>query len=327
MTPEPTTRRQIGQFLPIYLDSLRMDTAPDFDLYVKSSSRMILFRSACLPFDERTRQELVDNTVRTLYVAQEGREAYQRYIETNLPQVIADPAVRETVKAGIVYDSAKLLTRDLLGRPTLGENIRRSQKMVESTVAFILTGETAFHSILQVMSFDYHTYTHSVNVCAFAVALGRQAGISNPLTLHILGTGALLHDVGKTRISESILNKLDPLTPEEVEEIQKHPQWGYEIIKQTNLIPRESYHPILEHHERSNGTGYPRGMDGEDIHLYSRMLAIADVFDAMTTRRVYRPAVEAFPALQTMFAQKEAFDHELLEQFTLLMGPTQLSNL
>jgi HD-GYP domain-containing protein (c-di-GMP phosphodiesterase class II) len=327
MTIERSTKAGIGEYLPIYLDSLRNDSVLEFDLYVKAGREMILYRSARLPFTQKTRGNLISNGVRTLYVSIESQRDYQRYIETNLPQIIADPEIKETVKAGIVYDSAKLLIREVFSRPNLGENIQRSKDMVESTVAFILTGQYAFHSMLQVMSFDYSTYTHSVNVCAFAVSLGRHLGIESPMSLHVLGTGALLHDVGKTRISEDILNKTDPLTSDEIDTIRKHPQWGYDIIKETNLISRESYYPILEHHERNDRSGYPHAMAGEEIHDYSKIVAIADVFDAMTTRRVYRPAVDAFPALKTMFSQRYAFDKKMLEAFTRLLGPSHLSKL
>jgi HD-GYP domain-containing protein (c-di-GMP phosphodiesterase class II) len=288
---------------------------------------MVLYRSARLPFTQKTREHLMANGVRTLYVSGENRQAYRRYIESNLMQIVADPRIKETVKAGIVYDSAKLLIRDVLSQPQLGENIQRSKEMVESTVAFVLTGKHAFHSMLRVMSFDYSTYTHSVNVCAFAVALGKQIGIDNPLSLHILGTGALLHDVGKTRISESILNKPEPLTDDEIETIQRHPQWGCEIIEETNLISKESYYPILQHHERTDCSGYPHAVGRDEIHDYARITAIADVFDAMTTRRVYRPAIEAFPALKKMFEDKDKFDAKLLEQFTHLLGPSHLADL
>jgi len=327
MPIEQTTQNAVGRYLPIYLESLRLDSFLDFDLFIRSGDNLVLYRSSSLPFTEKARNLLLQNGVRTLYVPYESQDAYQRYIEVNLPNIVTDPSIKESVRAGIVYDSAKLLIRQVLSNPTLGENIQRSKEMVESTVAFVLTGQNAFHSMLKVMSFDYSTYTHSVNVCAFSVALARHIGLTNPLSLHVLGTGALLHDVGKTRISEDILNKTEPLTEEEMETIRMHPQWGYDIIHETNLISRESYYPILQHHERNDCSGYPGGMCCDDIHDYSKMVAIADVFDAMTTRRVYRPAIETFPALKVMFEQKNAFDQRLLAEFAQLLGPSHLGEL
>jgi len=315
-------RKSITGYLPIYLDSLRPDTVPEFDLFIDNGVSVVLYRSACLPFNDETRRELLENNVSRLYVSGSDQRAYRTYLEGHLRLIVYDSSIKESVRAGIVYDSARYLMEDLFAKPTVGANIRRSQELVESTVGFVLTGRAAFETLLKVMSFDYSTYTHSVNVCALSLALGQFTGIKDPAELKVLGTGALLHDIGKTRIADSILNKIEPLSRAEVELIHKHPEWGYDIVKDTDLVDQDSYHPILQHHERDNGTGYPRGMGGHEIHLYGKISAIADVFDAMTTRRVYRSAVDAYPALKFMFADDDAFDRHLLEQFAKMLGPS-----
>jgi len=317
----------VGEYISIYLDSLRINTVLNFDLFLGKGGEYILYRSAKLPFTEKNRATLLDNDIDRLYIKAANTHQYQKYIEANIKEIIDDDSINETTKAGIVYDSARFAVKEILSNPALGENIKRSQKMVESTVAYILRGQQAFYNLLKVMSFDYYTYTHSINVCTFSLALARHIGIDNITDLNILGTGALLHDVGKTKISEEILNKIDPLTDAEMQLIRKHPRWGFEIIKKTDIIHPESYHPIIEHHERENGTGYPNKLDAEKIHFHSKIVAIADVFDAMTTERVYRHAIAAYPALKTMFDDTGAFNRELLEQFTRLMGPSELTNL
>lgn len=326
MTITASQDKATGQYLPIYLDSLRPDTVPAFDLYLGNGSDMVLYRSACTPFSEESRQTLLENNVSHLYVAAHDQRAYSRYLEDNLRAVASDTSIKESVRAGIIYDSARFLVEDLFAKPTMGENIRRSEELVESTVGFVLTGRAAFESLLKVMSFDYSTYTHSINVCALSLALGQQVGIKNPAELKVLGTGALLHDIGKTRIADSILNKVEPLTGAEKILIRKHPEWGYDIIKDTDLIEPDSYYPIVQHHERENRSGYPRGMAGQDIHRYSKIVAISDVFDAMTTKRVYRSGIDAYPALKIMFADEGAFDPGLLEQFARMLVPDRNQN-
>ena len=321
MTITASREKTTAQFLPIYLDSLRPDTVPAFNLYLEHGSDMVLYRSACTPFSEETRQSLLENNVTRLFVTSQAQRAYCRYLEDNLRAVASDTNIKESVRAGIIYDSARFLVEDLFAKPTMGENIRRSEELVESTVGFVLTGRAAFENLLKVMSFDYSTYTHSINVCALSLALGQTAGIRNPKELKVLGTGALLHDIGKTRIADSILNKLDPLTGAEKNLIRKHPEWGYDIVKDTDLIEPDSYYPIVQHHERENRSGYPRGMASQEIHVYSKIVAIADVFDAMTTKRVYRSEIDAYPALRIMFADEGAFDTGLLEQFARMLVP------
>ncbi|MDH4156298.1 MAG: HD-GYP domain-containing protein [candidate division Zixibacteria bacterium] len=315
------TETAIDRFMPVQLDSLRIDSILDFDLYVRAGTDYVLYRASNMPFTEENRSGLLRYNVKVLYVAGDKRRQYQEYLETNIKSIVLDPTIEENAKAGIVYDSAKLLVKDVLDNPTLGNNIRRSQSLVDSTVAFILTGRNAFHSLLRVMSFDYYTYSHSVNVCTFSLALAQFMGIEDVKELCQLGTGALLHDVGKTMIPEAVLQKRSQLSDREWELIKAHPQWGVDILKETGLIEEESYYPVLEHHEREDGSGYPRGLRSGEIHAHSKIVAIADVFDAMTTRRVYRSAVAPFVALKEIFDQEGVFDRSFLENFTLLMGP------
>jgi HD-GYP domain-containing protein (c-di-GMP phosphodiesterase class II) len=321
-----TEEKQIDEFLVIYLESLRIDSILDFDLYVKQGKNFVLYRASNMPFGEDTRGKLLENSIKRLYITTENQHNYQKYIENNIREILTDNSIRDNAKAGIVYDCAKLLVKDVLSNPTLGENIKRSQAMVETTVSYILSGRNAFHNLLQVMSFDYYTYTHSINVCTFSLALAQFAGINNLEELNKIGCGALLHDVGKTRISESILNKDGRLTKKEMDKVKKHPEWGYEITKKTDLISKESYYPILQHHERENKSGYPYGIGGNKIHMYSKIVAIADVFDAMTTKRAYRSAIATFRALKEMFDMRDTFDRKLLEQFTRLLGPKKLAS-
>ncbi len=312
----------VVRYFPVYLESLRIDSVLDFDLYVSTENRYVLYRAADLPFTDDSRRTLIENNVRQLFIAKDKREHYQRYVESNIALIVNDPAIDNRAKAGIVYDNATYLVQDILKNPTLGENIKRGQAVVESTVAFVLRGQKAFQSMLKVMSFDYHIYSHSVNVCTFALALAQYEGTDSPDELHLLGTGALLHDIGKTRVPQPILNKNGPLSDQEMSIMKKHPRWGYDLVKTSGVIADESYFPILQHHERENRNGYPENLASGDIHPHSKIVAIADAFDAMTTRRSYRPAMSSFDALKTMYTEKRTFNQRLLDQFARLMGPT-----
>jgi len=313
------------KYLPIYLESLRVDTILSFDLYIKFSGEMVLYRSADLPFTEKTKEKLLGNKVLRLYVSAKARAKYQKYIEQNLDKILTDREIHEEKKAGILYETSKALMKDVLENPSYGENIQRSRKMVENQVSFILKGQEAFHNLLKISSFDYYTYTHSVNVCTFAIALAQQIGRKDEEYLHNLGIGALLHDVGKSKISERILNKRTGLSTMEFELMKKHPKWGVEILTGTDLIDAASYYPVLQHHERGSKTGYPNGLGLDEMHEYSRIVAIVDTFDAMTTQRVYQGAMDTFPALKVIFTLKNDYDYDMLVAFAELMGPEGLS--
>ncbi len=307
--------------IPILLDSLRVDTLLDFDLHIMVHSNLVLYRSADLPFDEANRQKLLENKVERLYVASEYREKYQKYIESNLGSILDDPTVDANQKANVLYETSTNLVKDVLSNPTLGENIHRSKNLVTNTVEYILKGRESFLNMLRTASFDYHLYTHSVNVCTFSIALAQQLGHQDKKFLNELGLGSLLHDVGKSKISERILYKRTALNKTEFEIMKKHPQWGVDILSLTNAIPAASYYPVLQHHERGDRSGYPKGLSLDEMHIYSKIVAVADSFDAMTTERVYQKAIESYPALKLMLSMKNVFDPECLRCFVELMGP------
>jgi len=317
-------KRQADQqpaYIQIPVDSLIVDKILNFDLYIYTGTELVLYRSAALPFTHESLRKLEENNVTEIYIKSDSKQAYQRYVEEALPEIMTDPALEEEKKASILYETSKALVKEVLSNPTYPENIKRSQKMVDNTISYILKGREAFVSLMKITSFNYYTYTHSVNVATFSLALARQLEINDLDTLKMLGTGALLHDVGKSKVPERILTKRTALNRSEFEIMKKHPGWGGEILKDTDLIEKDSYYPVLQHHERLDGSGYPMGCAGGDQHPFSKIVAIADVFDALTTERVYQAAIDTYPALKIMHNMKGAFDMKLLREFTIMMGP------
>ncbi|MBD3216763.1 MAG: HD domain-containing protein [candidate division Zixibacteria bacterium] len=321
ITENRQTGKNIREFLPIFLETLRIDSILDFDLYIRIASEPVLYRSKNLPFTESTCKKLLDSKVTRLFIRPTEKRLYQRYIEQNLNTILADEKVPEPKKAGILYETSKSLVKDVLANPTLGENIKRSKDLVGNTVEYVLRGREAFLNLLKITSFDYYTYTHSVNVCTFTVALAQKIGIKDYKRLNELGVGALLHDVGKTKIPERIIRKKSALSPAEFAVMKKHPGIGNQLLKESNLLVEDSHIPVIQHHERVDGSGYPRGLSGRQIHDYGRIIAIADVFDALTTERVYQSAMGTYPALKLMYETKDHFDERYLREFTILMGP------
>jgi putative nucleotidyltransferase with HDIG domain len=321
----PTTvqhQPDLTECLPVYLDALRIDSVLNFDLYIEVQGRPVLYREKNLPFTDRNRQSLLEHQVEQLFVLQTDKGNYQRYIEASLDKIIVDEKIPEPSKAKIIYETSKSLVQELFDQPKLGDNILRTKKMVEHTTSYILRGREAFIHMLQITSFDYYTYTHSINVCTFTIALAQRLGMENPTILHELGIGALLHDIGKSLIEPEILRKKGSLTPAEYEKVKKHPVWGADILRESNLIPPKAYYPVLQHQERLDGSGYPFRLKGHQIHLYGRMTAICDTFDALTTRRVYRDALGSSPALKIIKEHPDKYDEEIVDEFIILMGPS-----
>lgn len=146
---------------------------------------------------------------------------------------------------------------------------------------------------------DDYTYRHNIGVAVLASLLSRWLGFSEE-EVNLISLGGLLHDIGKIQIPDKILNKKGRLTEEEYETVKKHTIYGYEILKNSNIYPEIIATMALEHHERNDGKGYPYGKKENEIHEYSKIIAIADVFHAMTSDRVYRRGIPINQVLKQM---------------------------
>lgn len=176
-----------------------------------------------------------------------------------------------------------------------------------------------FDSMAQQVDFkDKYTKGHSDRVASLALLLAKDLGLSVTMQKTI-AAGSLLHDIGKTRISDDVLKKPGRLSDDEFKQIKKHPELGVELLRGKEF-PWDIKPLILHHHERIDGTGYPLGMKGEDIPLGARIICIADVFDALTSDRVYRPAFDIDKALSIMNDESgTTFDPVLLKCFVSMV--------
>lgn len=154
------------------------------------------------------------------------------------------------------------------------------------------------HTLQMVKVVDDYTYTHSVNVGVLAGLIGKWTGHRH---VPMLITAGLLHDVGKTRIPLEILNKPASLSLNEMQMMRSHSTLGYELAMGSTQVAQEALDGILHHHERLDGTGYPSGLKGLQVSHVAKILAVADVFDAMTSDRVYRGALTPFEVLDEIF--------------------------
>jgi len=158
--------------------------------------------------------------------------------------------------------------------------------LVESIIEQLLSKRDIVLTLSRLRSIDNYTYEHSLNVCVLSIILGIDMKVDKQL-LSILGTGAIMHDVGKVVVPEYILKKPSKLTPAEFEEIKKHTEYGYEILRNSN-ISEEAAGIALYHHEKYDGSGYNRSFVGDRIPLFSRIVAVADAYDAMSNDRIYK---------------------------------------
>jgi HD-GYP domain-containing protein (c-di-GMP phosphodiesterase class II) len=248
-------------------------------------------------------------------------ELKKEIVPGGLRETIFDKKLPPLTKAKQVQQYSGEMIKNLMDNPT-AENISATKQAVADVVDLILDDVETSHHLMMITDHDYYTYTHSVHVGVLSVCLAKNIfQRSHAHNLHELGAGFFLHDLGKVRIDQEIINKPGKLTDEEMQEMQKHPNLGFKILQETKQMTPESKIIVLQHHERFDGTGYPQGIRGDALHIYGKICAIADVYDALTTDRPYRKKMQPFEGLQIMKEQMmNHFQKDLFEQFVLMIA-------
>ena len=195
------------------------------------------------------------------------------------------------------------------------ESVLRAKSIIYDMLDEITSQRDATANMTDLKLFDDYTYYHSVNVAVVSMVLGVAMGLSRT-TLFRLGLGAMLHDIGKIYVPKEILDKPGKLTPTEFSEVKKHSQKGYEYLKEKWDIPYESNLAILSHHEKYDKSGYPNGVGGDSIPELARIVAVADVFDALTSERPYRKALTPSDAMEYIMGNNGShFDPRVVDAF------------
>ncbi|WP_264740737.1 HD-GYP domain-containing protein [Cytobacillus firmus] len=218
----------------------------------------------------------------------------------------------ETIESVLKEVEAK---KDLSGTLAIEKASKRLSGLIRKLIGEIRGNRELLTILSDVYTYDHYIFTHSLNVTLYSLAIGMKLQLL-PKELEILGLGAILHDVGKMKVPSDILLKPGKLTAEEFESIKKHPEDGFNILRKVETIPLLVAHCAFQHHERLNGSGYPRGLEGDEIHDFGKIIAIADVFDAVTSNRIYRQAMLPHEGLEILYAGAEKlFDKRLIEVF------------
>ncbi|MEA3509224.1 MAG: HD-GYP domain-containing protein [candidate division NC10 bacterium] len=224
--------------------------------------------------------------------------------------------------AGAIYKRAIQTIRKVFHEARLGKvpSVGEVQRTVEDLVGGILKGKHSLMALTMIKSYDEYLFNHSVNVGILATTLGETSGLDRS-SLRELGLGALLHDLGKIHIPDSITNAARKLTDEEWEVIKRHPVDGVKMLEQMGVSSEIALRVVKEHHVRFDRTGYPTLAPDEEVHPCSMMVTIADTYDAMTTLRPYRGPFHPTQAIEAMKKLSgNAFDPQMFDRFIGMLG-------
>ncbi|PWI57998.1 hypothetical protein BM613_05650 [Sulfoacidibacillus thermotolerans] len=278
-------------------------------------------------------RSLYDGTGRVLL--QQGQMIRGSYIE-KIKQQFAVVYIEDELSEGITYEElvpqeARAQVIQVLqekwsewkregssfDRIAMGQSFTKELRKHVTTLLEVLEHTTIIReNLAAVASYDHGTYVHSMNVAIYSLVLGQAIGLPHSMLMD-LGTGAMLHDIGKLWVPEEVLNKAGALTQNERELIQNHAKWGHEALSRQHELSYLVAHCAYQHHERMDGSGYPRGLKGDQIHIFGKILAVADVYDAMVMHRPYRAGMVPAEVMEYLFSQAGiGYDLELVSIFS-----------
>lgn len=243
-------------------------------------------------------------------------------VAQHLPPARRITASEEMSRACVVTAEAGRIVREVMNHARLGLQVKAEQvePIVDRVTQSILRNGSAMIYLTRIKSKDDYTFQHSVAVCSLLVAFCRALDMDEK-TMHLAGIGGLLHDIGKVRVDDAILNKPGPLSRPQFERMKDHVTEGVHILRESKSFAPISIQVVEQHHERFDGSGYAKGLAGNAIAHIGQMAAICDVYDAITSHRVYSQPMSPHQATAKIFEwSKFHFNPELAHQFLRIIG-------
>ena len=231
-------------------------------------------------------------------------------------------AEQEMARAAQICSQAKQAMVSMFEEARMGNAVdaEGAKQLVEEISDSVARNPGALISLARLKTVDDYTYMHSVAVCAMMVALARQLGL-DAVQVRAAGMAGLLHDLGKAMMPLEVLNKPGKLTEAEFAVMKSHPEAGYRMLLKSDHVDAAALDVCLHHHEKIDGSGYPKGLKGDEISLLAKMGAVCDVYDAITSNRPYKPGWDPAESLRKMAEwSKGHFDPLVFQAFVKSMG-------
>jgi len=289
----PTPKQENSPYLPILIKVLMAEERLTFAVYLKVSEgeqgeiRFLPYLENGEILQEAWKESLERVGIERLYFHEGDLDRVVAYLNNHLLLTSAEPEhYRE--KYCILREHLSMSLHRAFQDPHLGPNIKLAKNSLEKLSNFMQQKGFPWKLVWEMLHQDYTLYNHSVNVGMIGMAMMAYLKKSRRDCL-IVGLAGLFHDLGLTQLNEEIVNKVEPLDPEERELLQRHPLLGYRLLQKNPQIPLDSLRLILEHHESADGSGYPQGLTLSQQHPYTRILFILETYDGLTTFRPYRP--------------------------------------
>ena len=302
----------------IQLESLVPETLPGVSLFIKHGDNHVLYKDSTHSFGQKDKERLLGNNVMSLFVKSSEMSTYNQYVESNLALFLNDETLEPLAKQSMLYQASVNYVHEIFDSPAVAikQNVERCRNLIQYILKDVMSSEGVMTALGSLVGHNAYTYVHSVQVATYSISLHLKLFELGRSELMDVGIGSLFHDYGKVYIPRALLEKPGKLSACEFMEVKKHPNYGYNTLKDLEIFSPVALGIVKHHHEKENGNGYPDGLSSYDIARSSKITAIADVFSALTTNRSYREALPKETAMEIMYGEMDgSFDTQYLDTF------------
>jgi HD-GYP domain-containing protein (c-di-GMP phosphodiesterase class II) len=309
-------------YLPISTTTLSAATGVNFDLYIQrpTSGFAELYREKSYPLTDQDLVRLRESGVAQLYVRFEEADCYRQYLQDH---VLQETGIPTPVRYRALRDLTRIAFEDAYRIGNCDSIVSVADTFGHDLAAMLGEAPPVFEELFKTLDHDYYTFTHACNVSTYCAVIAIRMELFDLIEVAEIAAGGLLHDIGKRHITRHVLNKNAKLTESEWNLMKQHPVTGFQELSQRVDLGHGQLMMVYQHHERLDGSGYPAGVTGNEIHLWAKICAVADVFDAMTCKRPYRRAMnigEVYDHLRRLAGLR--FDSEVVECWTAKKAST-----
>jgi HD-GYP domain-containing protein (c-di-GMP phosphodiesterase class II) len=307
-------------FVPISLESIEPVVFPDVALYLKTGSNHVLYKSNGRDFTYHDHDRLSKHGVEFIFVSKDDMDVITSYMEASAERMLKSDLLNAKAKGKMIYQTSINFVDDMFSNPEKTNDLDRTKRLIENLILFLSENPDAISSLESVMSHNYHTFVHSIQVASLTLMMHSEAYTLSHDEMLDVGTGAILHDFGKIFIPQEILNKSGKLNDAEIEVLKRHPEEGYNFLQNKGVLSPVSLTIVRLHHERCNGSGYPLGLESREIPRSAQVTGIADVYCTLTTDNHGNKTMPPHIAVQLMRNQmKDLFSPHLLDTLEKLV--------
>lgn len=306
--PESNLKHLDG-FVRIPVSAIRHNLVANVDLYVKSKHRgtPTLYRGAHYQVSPSDFEELERRGCKGLFVTDASFGEIEKELFDSLEDVVANDDIQPTDRFALLQLAVSMEVDMAFRLIQCNRLVSLSHRIADNISELLDESQMLPRGLFDVVEHDFYTFTHITNVAGFASLLAERVGISDRQQRRLITEAALLHDIGKRFIPNQVITKPGALDSSERELIETHPLRGFVELRENSEMTFEQLLMVYQHHERVDGKGYPVGLLHEEIHPWARLLAVVDVFDAITSNRPYRKPMSLNEAIE--FLQQRSGTH------------------